>query len=208
VLVNALVSPVLGRDERPDRRPPAVLLVFTGITVVGSAAIGLTDSAAIGLTLFAIANFGYQAALIYYDSTLPLVARGEARGRVSGIGVAIGYLGTIVIALLILILDSQASPITFFLAAALFAIFAIPIFVVVREPLPATAGRFSVRDAVGSWSQLRTSIRHALEVPGLGRFLLGRFFYTDPVNTVIVVMSCSRRGDRADQEHGNVVLLS
>jgi UMF1 family MFS transporter len=26
-------------------------------------------------------------------------------------------------------------------------------------------------------------------VPGLGRFLLGRFFYTDPVNTVIVVMS-------------------
>jgi UMF1 family MFS transporter len=28
-----------------------------------------------------------------------------------------------------------------------------------------------------------------MAVPGLGRFLLGRFFYTDPVNTVIVIMS-------------------
>jgi MFS-type transporter involved in bile tolerance (Atg22 family) len=26
-------------------------------------------------------------------------------------------------------------------------------------------------------------------VPGLGRFLLGRFFYSDAVNTIIVVMS-------------------
>ena len=44
-------------------------------------------------------------------------------------------------------------------------------------------------DAARSWSQLRTSIRHARETPGLLRFLVGRFFYTDPVNTAIVVMS-------------------
>ena len=43
-----------------------------------------------------------------------------------------------------------------------------------------------IRDAFG---QLRRSIAHAREVPGLGRFLLGRFFYSDAVNTVIVVMS-------------------
>ena len=30
---------------------------------------------------------------------------------------------------------------------------------------------------------------HARLVPGLGRFLVGRFFYSDAVNTVIVVMS-------------------
>ena len=43
-------------------------------------------------------------------------------------------------------------------------------------------------DVRGSWSQLRTTIDHARAVPGLGRFLLGRFFYSDAVNTVIVVM--------------------
>jgi hypothetical protein len=48
---------------------------------------------------------------------------------------------------------------------------------------------FRVADALASWSQLATTIRHAREVPGLPRFLVGRFFYTDPVNTVIVVMA-------------------
>ena len=42
---------------------------------------------------------------------------------------------------------------------------------------------------VASFGQLRLSIAHAREVPGLGRFLVGRFFYSDAVNTVIVVMS-------------------
>ena len=37
--------------------------------------------------------------------------------------------------------------------------------------------------------QIRVTIAHAREVPGLTRFLLGRFFYSDAVNTLIVVMS-------------------
>ena len=44
-------------------------------------------------------------------------------------------------------------------------------------------------DALRSWSQLRATIRHAQETPGLLRFIVGRFFYSDPVNTAIVVMS-------------------
>jgi len=159
------------------------------LTIVCSGAIGLTEAPAIGLLLYAVANFGYQAALIYYDSTLPLVSRPGSRGRVSGIGVAIGYLGTILIALLILVLDSKATSLTFFMAAGLFLLFAIPIFTVVKEPARADAQAFHLRDAIGSWSQLKTTVDHARAVPGQFRFLVGRFFYTDPVNTVIVVMS-------------------
>jgi UMF1 family MFS transporter len=40
-----------------------------------------------------------------------------------------------------------------------------------------------------SWSQLGTSISHARQVPGLLRFVVARLFYTDPINTVIAVMS-------------------
>ena len=186
--LNALVSPVLGAvSDRGGRRLP-FLGAFTALTIVASGLIAFTDTPAIGLLLFAIANFGYQAALIYYDATLPVVARPNARGRVSGLGVAIGYLGTLIIAGLILVLDAGARPITFLLAAGLYALFATPIFLIVRER--GVAGyRFRVADALGSWAQLATTVRHAREVPGLLRFLVGRFFYTDPVNTVIVVMS-------------------
>jgi UMF1 family MFS transporter len=208
VLLNALVSPVLGAMSDRTGRRTAYLLFFTVLTVIASAAIGLTDAPALGLVLFAIANFGYQAALIYYDSTLPLVARPGARGRVSGIGVAVGYLGTILIALLILILDSKASPLTFFMAAGLFALFAIPMFAVVREPVRADAGPFRLADAIGSWSQLRTTVEHARAVPGLVRFLAGRFFYTDPVNTVIVIMSVfAVEAIGLTQSQANIVLL-
>ena len=93
--------------------------------------IGLTI---VGLLLFTLANFAYQAALIYYDATLPVVSKPTSRGRVSGIGVAVGYLGTIVIALLILVTDSGSGNLTFIMAAGLFALFAVPIFLVVKEP--------------------------------------------------------------------------
>jgi UMF1 family MFS transporter len=188
VLLNAIASPILGAvSDRGGRRLP-YLLVFTALTVVATALIAFTDTAAVGLVLFAVANFAYQAALIYYDATLPVVARPEARGRVSGIGVAVGYLGTLLIASLIAVTGSGAAPLTFLMAAGLFAIFSVPIFVVVKERA-ISEYRFRLRDVVGSWSQLATTIRHTAEVPGLRRFLLGRFFYTDPVNTVIVVMS-------------------
>jgi MFS transporter, UMF1 family len=192
--LNALVSPVLGAmSDRGGRRLP-YLLFFTSQTIVATAAIGLfaggigNGPAVLGLVLFSIANFGYQAALIYYDATLPIVSKPESRGRVSGMGVAVGYLGTIAIAILILVLDSGSGSLTFVMAAILFAIFALPIFLVVREPA-GTGQPFRVRDAIGSWGQLGTTMADARAVPGLRRFLVARFFYTDPVNTVIVVMS-------------------
>jgi len=208
VLLNALVSPVLGAMSDRTGRRMAYLLFFTVLTVVCSAAIGLTEAPALGLLLFAVANFGYQAALIYYDSTLPLVSRPDSRGRVSGMGVAIGYLGTILIALLILVLDSKASSLTFFMAAGLFALFAIPIFTMVKEPVKPDAQAFHLRDALGSWSQLRTTVDDARAVPGLFRFLVGRFFYTDPVNTVIVVMSVfAVKAIGLTESQANLVLL-
>ncbi len=190
VLVNAAVSPVLGAmSDRMGRRKP-FLLVFTILTIAATAAIGFVDIG-LGLLAFAVANFAYQAALIYYDALLPDVARDGARGRLSGIGVGLGYLGTIVSGLLFRFTtdtDGNSTAASFVLVASLFGLFAIPLFLRVKER-NSTGRAFSAVDAVRSWSQLATSIRHARQVPGLMRFLVARLFYTDPVNTAIVVMS-------------------
>ena len=73
-------------------------------------------------------------------------------------------------------------------SAALFALFAAPLFLVVTERVRA-GSRFSAGDAARSWAQLGATIRHAQESPGLLRFIVARFFYSDPVNTAIAVMS-------------------
>ncbi len=209
--LNALVSPVLGAlSDRGSGRMP-FLLAFTALCV-GTTFFIADVPPMIGLVLFVVANFAYQAALIYYDATLKTVSLPASRGRLSGIGTAVGYGGTVFVGLLIFLLDIPVED-RFRLSALLFLMFAIPIFVFVREPRKmgrrATAGVTGVTaaDGVGvtavgaegrsvtaadlrdAFGQLRRSIAHAREVPGLGRFLVGRFFYSDAVNTVIVVMS-------------------
>ncbi|MGH2408132.1 MAG: MFS transporter [Candidatus Limnocylindrales bacterium] len=185
--LNALVSPVLGAmSDRGGRRLP-FLLFFTVLTIVPSAVIGFTP-ALVGAALFALANFGYQAALIYYDATLKTVSLPASRGRLSGIGVGVGYMGSIVIGLLLYLVDVPVGTI-FLVAGVLFAIFAVPIFLIVREERTPDATSFRLADIPATIGQLPETIRHARSVPGLLRFLVARFFYSDAVNTIIVVMS-------------------
>ncbi|HEX7068364.1 MAG TPA: MFS transporter [Candidatus Limnocylindria bacterium] len=192
VLLNAIVSPVLGAmSDRVGRRKP-FLAFFTALCIGGTVVIGVVDIR-LGLVAFALANFAYQAALIYYDAILPDVARPVTRGRLSGIGVALGYCGTLLVGVLLLLgvstdHDGRSTPSTFLLVGGLFLLFAGPLFLLVREESRAR-GRFSALDAARSWTQLRATVRHARETPGLLRFIVARFFYSDPVNTAIAVMS-------------------
>jgi UMF1 family MFS transporter len=186
--INALVSPVLGAlSDHAGRRLP-FLLFFTVLTIVPTALIGPTP-ALLGAALFIVANFAYQAALIYYDATLSAVSYPSTRGTLSGIGVAVGYMGTIFVAIVLLVLGTDRPEPIFLISAVLFAIFAAPIFLIVKETPPPGARPITVADVRRSLGQILVTIGDAREVEGLPRFLLGRFFYSDAVNTLIVVMS-------------------
>jgi MFS transporter, UMF1 family len=206
--LNALASPILGAlsDRAGGRRLP-YLLFFTLLCIVPTAIIGASPPV-VGLLLFIVANFAYQSALIYYDATLRTVSYPQTRGKLSGIGVAIGYGGTIFVGLLIFLLDLPVASV-FLVAAALYGLFAIPLFLVVREPNTAGTPGPTLGDAAAALGQLPATIRSARTVPGLGRFLLGRFFYSDAVNTIIVVMSIvATRAMGLTETVANLILLS
>jgi UMF1 family MFS transporter len=77
----------------------------------------------------------------------------------------------------------------------------------VRETGP--IGKVGLADVTGSLTQLRTSVRHAREVPGLLRFLVARFFYSDAVNTIIVVMTVvTTKAKGMTDSQALIVLLS
>lgn len=92
--------------------------------------------------------------------------------------------------------DGQAQR-AFLPAAALFGVFALPCFLLVRErprPRPADAGRRP--RPPGALRQLRTSLARARREP-YGRLLLARFLYVDAIATVIQFMTvyARRTGD-------------
>jgi MFS transporter, UMF1 family len=185
-----LTAPLLGAlsDQARGRMP--YLVVTTMLCVAFTALLG-QGGLPLSLAFFVVANYCYQAGLIFYDALLPAVSTPENRGRIGGIGVGVGYLGSFVgvgTGLLILSSDPAAKPLVFQVTAALFLVFALPCFFLVPElpnPNARPFGPDAVRAAAG---QIEQTTRRVRQYRGLGRFLVGRVFYSDAANTLIAFM--------------------
>lgn len=182
------VSPLLGAmTDRAPRRMP-FLVTSTTLCVLFTALLarfGFWPT----VLCFLVANVAYQAGTQFYDAMLPEVSTEENRGRIGGIGVGIGYLGSYIAVALGLTLGTDNKPLLFLAIAAAFILFSIPCFTLVRErgnPRPRRIDWAMVRD---STSQTLRTLRSGQQYPGLVRFLVGRVFYTDSINTVISVMA-------------------
>lgn len=195
--VILILSPLLGAltDQAPRRMP--FLITATAICIGCTFLLGRAGFMA-SLVAFAIANVGYQAGLQFYDSLLPEVSTEENRGRIGGIGIGVGYLGSLIgVAIGGAILGGvESMPVTeqtsryqivFTISALLFLAFAIPCFLFVRERRRDDR-TFNLQAVKAAARQVSNTFRSTHEYPGLTRFLVGRFFYTDAVNTVILFM--------------------
>ncbi len=182
-------APILGAlSDQISRRMP--FLIFTTLTCVLFTALLGIGGLFLSIVFFIIANYMFQAGLIFYDSLLPVVSTEENRGRVGGLGIGLGYVGSFIgMGSGLLLLDKIGYVGVFRMTALLFFVFALPCFIFVREPVSDRGQRIDFGAMVrGAFQQVFKTIRHAREFPGLLRFLVGRLFYTDPVNTIIVFM--------------------
>ena len=182
-LAVMVLAPWIGLlTDRSSRRLPA-LATTTAIAITATAGLA-SFSPTVTLALLGIGLIGVNSGSAVYDSLLPSVSEPATRARISGLGVGIGYLGSFVglgLGLLAFEVLDAGYAATFRLLALAFAVFSIPIFLWVREvpnpePHPARGNPFTA--LVASW-------RKAAGTAGVLRFLMGRFLYTDAINTLI-----------------------
>lgn len=187
MLMIFISAPILGAlSDRAGRRLP-FLLIVTALCIVFTVLLGL-GSLATSLFVFIIANYMFQAGLIFYDALLPAVSTEENRGRISGLGVGLGYIGSFIgVGSGLLLLNRIGYVGIFRMSALLFLVFAVPCFLFVKERGTATF-RFQVKMVTEAFTQVRHTVANARESPGLVRFLIGRIFYTEPINTLIIFM--------------------
>jgi UMF1 family MFS transporter len=208
-----VAGPVLGAlSDRAPRRLP-FLLVSTVLCLALTATFARFGYGAT-IVAFVLANVAYQAGLQFYDALLPSVSTPENRGKVGGLGVGVGYVGSYVAIGLGLVLGAEDPALLFTAIAAAFALFATPCFLLVRErPAQRAANPRSVLRGVAD--TFRT-LRAAPDFADLRRFLLGRVLYTDAINTVIAVMAlyavniavASGLSEADGQRHAQLILLA
>jgi len=213
-----LLSPLLGAmTDRAPRRVP-FLVVSTLICIVFTALLG-RGGLTFSLACFVIANVAYQAGLQFYDALLPEVSTEENRGWIGGIGVGVGYIGSYLgVGVGLYLLHVRAAPKTavFLATAALFLLFALPAFFWIREQGNPRAARFRPAMVSEALRGVRDTLQNAHRYPGLLRFLVGRVFYTDAINTVITVMGLyvtnlavrAGRGAEAGERTAQTIMLA
>lgn len=195
LLIVALISPLLGgmSDQMGGRRMP--WLIGTTLLCVGATVLmGLLPGVGLIILALVISNIGYQTALIFYDALLPSVSNTLNWGKISGLGVGVGYAGALFGGVLVtLIVGNGSNKDTFIPTALLFLVFALPCFLFVKETRVASSGggRVTGIERVtwrGTLTQTWRTLMETRKVPGLFTFLIANFLYSDALNTVIVAM--------------------
>ncbi len=185
-LVVVFLAPFIGaRSDHRHRRIPALRTT----TIIAVVATGLLTAGPLALTFIAlgVALVAVNTGSVVYDALLPLVSTVRTRASVSGLGVGVGYIGSFIgLGIGVVVLDVlEWSHWATFVALGLgFAGFSVPTFLAIREPTrPAEHGDPPAATRVVG--DLRRSWQRAATHPGVVRFLVSRFLYTDAINTLL-----------------------
>lgn len=189
-------------------------LVGEGITAAANSTRGSSALALVGvLTAFTIANYTYQGAQPFYNAMMSELVPVDHRGRLSGMGAALGYVGSITGVILTFPFFTGSMPLigaipdgvihflrgavpfttpggrvsTFAPTAILFLLFSVPLFVFCRDH-NVIHGRSRVkwREA---FRDVRNTLNEAKQYPGTLRFILTSFLYQDAMGTIIANMA-------------------
>ncbi len=206
MLLVAITMPALGAiSDARGRRVPFLLILTSGcilatlvMGVSSNVITGVASRVLIALTLFALANYCYEGGLVFYNALLPDVSTPGTMGRVSGWGVATGYVGAIIGLLLVkpfveghifgfrLPFGQGGRQDAFVPTAIFFLLFSLPIFLWVRERTSRVREKIKIKEA---FRRVWEGIAGTRKFPGALKFLLAYYFFSDAIATVSVFMA-------------------
>jgi len=206
MLLVAITMPALGAisDAKGKRLP--FLLILTSGCILTTFVLGITSNAVTGvatkvflaLILFAFANYCFEGGLVFYNALLLEVSTPKSIGKVSGWGVALGYVGAIVGLLLVkpfveghifglkLSFSQGGRQDAFIPTALFFLLFSLPIFLWVKEKVPQIPEKIKIREA---FKRMWEGIVNTKKFPGVLKFLLAYYFFSDAIATITIFMA-------------------
>lgn len=195
-LLLVLTAPITAyiADRRTIKMPYLRLLtlsefLFLILASVLAAYFAVTPVVLISAAVcFLLSNYLHQFALIFYNSLLPSIADRKSEGRISGYGLAAKFSGTVAglaVAVplsnrYIALLGNPGRSQTFLPAVFIALLLTIPP-LYIRD---SNTGAVRVVNPRFSFRTYFSSFLHLVKYPGVGRYLLGYFFFNDAMLTI------------------------
>jgi len=188
----AVLAPFLGALSDAQRKHKLFLIYFTVISVLSTIFMGFIDEIWLALILFIIANFGCQEGVVFYNSLIVHVSSGKNIGYISGLGRMFGYIGA-VIALMFTkpIVLERGYKSVFIMTGILFALFALPCMIFVKEASSQNSHFYFTRrkSLKEVFREFRQQFNFWKKDSRLMNFLKASLFVFGVVNVIILFMS-------------------
>jgi len=190
-ILVAFIGPICGTlSDRNFKKPIFLLTVLLG--ALGCAMLGLVSNWLVFLVVFVIARVGYSSSIVFYDSMLPEITTESRMDKISSMGYAYGYIGSVIpfIVCLVLVLMpdllgltmGSAMVIAFLLIAVWWIGCTLPLLKGYRQSAYVVAEKNALGD---TFRQLGRTIRDAKKEKHIFLYLLAFFFFIDGVYTII-----------------------
>ena len=190
-ILVAIIGPVCGAiADRNNKRLIFLISLLAG--VVACAALGTMSGWIAFLAMFILARVGYSSSIVFYDSMLPEVTTEERMDKISSMGYAYGYIGSVIpfIVCLVLVLmcdsfgltQSSAMTIAFIIVSLWWMGCSLPLLKKYKQTAFQQPTHAPVKDA---FRQLYGTLKAAKEEKHIFLYLLSFFFFIDGVYTII-----------------------
>jgi len=191
MLLAGLLVPFLGAIADISKRKKLFLIIFTILCCLSVFLAGFFSL--LYVLLFALlANFFFHASLDVYDALLVNLSTPKNIGWISGIGTAVGYLGTILSVAIAFVIglyygyeSISGIQLVFIITALLFFGFSLFTFAFVKEPSKIRITKPHFKEAL---KRVLFTIKNTKKFKSVWLFLLASFLYTDGANTAIIFL--------------------
>ncbi|MCU1804696.1 MFS transporter [Cytobacillus firmus] len=194
-----LFSPLFGVMIDRTGRKKKYIVIFTLITVMATILMGVFASSQISgkifglpvylalvIICFIIAKFFFHSSLVFYDAMISDLGTKQDIPMISGFGVAVGYIGTLVGLTVYLFVGDDGFHESFIPTAILFLVFSLPLFFFVKDkPLQAK----EKQTFLSGYKEVWKTFKEMKHYKSIFTFMIAYFFLNDAIATTIAMMA-------------------
>ncbi len=199
MIIASLLSPVFGAIADNSRSKNKFLTFLTLACVSFSSLLFFLKEGMVAwaVILFIISNIFYETSMMFYNSFLPQLSSEKNTGIVSGFGFSIGYLGGLIILLIVYpFVRGGIEPsnlfnikLTFVITSIFFLIFSLPSFIFLKDSPAASIIKIKTSYVSYGFKKFASTLRNIRKHKDLTKFLISYFLFSNAFSVLALYVA-------------------